>query len=129
MFFVAKICKRALRASIEGYLAVAASTPTYSSLPTPVSQWVSESVIHSFRLEIASASPSFASLFYNKKGGLCTFGELSSFTVVHNNGWQSVTSNYRDKTNQGIYPQNPSLRKFLGLFCSSLFKIGRLLMT
>ena len=32
MFFVAKICKRALRASIEGYLAVAASTPTYSSL-------------------------------------------------------------------------------------------------
>ena len=28
----AKICKRALRASIEGYLAVAASTPTYSSL-------------------------------------------------------------------------------------------------
>ena len=31
MFFVA-ICKRALRASIEGYLAVAASTPTYSSL-------------------------------------------------------------------------------------------------
>ena len=31
MFFVAKICKRALRASIEGYLAVAASTPTYSS--------------------------------------------------------------------------------------------------
>ena len=33
MFFVAKICKRALRASIEGYLAVAASTPTYSSLP------------------------------------------------------------------------------------------------
>ena len=41
-------------------------------------------------------------LFYNKKGGLCTFGELSSFTVLHNNGWQSVTSNYRDKTNQGI---------------------------
>ena len=32
MFFVAKICKRALRASIEGYLAVATSTPTYSSL-------------------------------------------------------------------------------------------------
>ena len=32
MFFVAKICKRALRASIEGYLGVAASTPTYSSL-------------------------------------------------------------------------------------------------
>ena len=32
MFFVAKIWKRALRASIEGYLAVAASTPTYSSL-------------------------------------------------------------------------------------------------
>ena len=30
MFFVVKICKRALRASIEGYLAVAASTPTYS---------------------------------------------------------------------------------------------------
>ena len=30
--FVAKICKHALRASIEGYLAVAASTPTYSSL-------------------------------------------------------------------------------------------------
>ena len=32
MFVVAKICKCALRASIEGYLAVAASTPTYSSL-------------------------------------------------------------------------------------------------
>ena len=32
MFFVAKICKSALRASIEGYLVVAASTPTYSSL-------------------------------------------------------------------------------------------------
>ena len=32
MFFVAKICKRALRASTEGYLAVVASTPTYSSL-------------------------------------------------------------------------------------------------
>ena len=32
MFFVAKICKRALRASVEGNLAVAASTPTYSSL-------------------------------------------------------------------------------------------------
>ena len=30
--FVAKICKHALRASIEGYLAVAASMPTYSSL-------------------------------------------------------------------------------------------------
>ena len=35
MFFVAKICKRALRASNEGYLAVAASTPTYSSLLAP----------------------------------------------------------------------------------------------
>ena len=33
MFVVAKICKRALRASTEGYLTVAASTPTYSSLP------------------------------------------------------------------------------------------------
>ena len=32
MFFVAKICKNALRASTEGNLAVAASTPTYSSL-------------------------------------------------------------------------------------------------
>ena len=32
MFFVVKICKRALRASTEGNLAVAASTPTYSSL-------------------------------------------------------------------------------------------------
>ena len=31
-FFVAKICKRALRASTEGYLAVVASTPTYGSL-------------------------------------------------------------------------------------------------
>ena len=32
MFFVAKTCKSALRASTEGNLAVAASTPTYSSL-------------------------------------------------------------------------------------------------
>ena len=32
MFFVAKICKRALRASIEGYLAVSASTPTSATL-------------------------------------------------------------------------------------------------
>ena len=32
MFFVAKIYKRALRTSIEGYLAVAACTPTYSRL-------------------------------------------------------------------------------------------------
>ena len=51
MFFVAKICKRALRASIEGYLAVAASTPTYSSLIkacmahqgfTVIQDWVSQ---------------------------------------------------------------------------------------
>ena len=32
MFFVAKICKRALRASIEGYLVVSASTPTSATL-------------------------------------------------------------------------------------------------
>ena len=32
MFFVAKICKRALCASTEGYLAVAASTPTTVTL-------------------------------------------------------------------------------------------------
>ena len=32
--FVAKICKRALRASIQGYLAVSASTPTSATLGT-----------------------------------------------------------------------------------------------
>ena len=33
MFFVAEICKRALRASIQGYLAVSASMPTSATLP------------------------------------------------------------------------------------------------
>ena len=38
-FFVAKICERALRASTEGYLAVAASTPTSARL-TDVKNYV-----------------------------------------------------------------------------------------
>ena len=41
MFFVAQICKRALRASIEGYLAIVASTPTYSSLTIVIWNFVS----------------------------------------------------------------------------------------
>ena len=36
VFFVAKICKRALRASIEGYLAVSASTPTSATLNSTI---------------------------------------------------------------------------------------------
>ena len=37
MFFVAKICKHVLRASIEGYLVVSASTPTSATLQTNLS--------------------------------------------------------------------------------------------
>ena len=40
MFFVAKICKRALRASIEGYLAVSASTPFSATLTDMQRLWL-----------------------------------------------------------------------------------------
>ena len=54
MFFVAKICKCALRASIEGYLAVAASTPTYSSLAPSALVRLFPSVRHNVESKIAS---------------------------------------------------------------------------
>ena len=65
-----------------------------SLAPTPVSQsvseWVSGSVIDSFRLEIAFASPSFASLLSSSSATLCEL--LPQWTHV-----PSVRSNWNTK--------------------------------
>ena len=96
MFFVAKICKRALHASIEGNFAVAASTPTYSSLvimqtrsiicrfPSLVSEKGSEIVPGTFQLNsYLSLSDPLVVLLRMSRGECSCSGPSAGIIRIH----------------------------------------------